>query len=778
MYQTNSFDKLATTPYVSKYVGNTLQEQSQTLERLQGRYDAGLALENQMTRIVNSMPFDKEEEHLRQPMLDHYNAKLKEYAQTGDYHRNLSKIQNDAAMIESMYKSAAAQTESVQKQREAIMKTKASDSVKNYYLQNLFTGESKFDPGVGFRFSKVNSQLPSDFKDYNQYLLDMAEKVKTTSGKFSRYLTADQVRQELTALGLDKDEGLIKVMTSETVRDETQTRKLLMRSLLSNPEYMQVIQQESLAKVSRAPEEQLDALLLQYGMTPDNLSMIDANAKKGLAAEILTESEINNSIQSAVINKTGKLAFATDVSISDLKNYTGGGGDNFKINGIVFPGSAGAYTQETFNFEDHFRSLADVTSRLAKPANAGGPGNADRARLETQQQYLKNIFANMSREFVGTDEFKQLAKELLPQDDWASSSTPTTQLLDRIWETGKAAGVPLLFDNKPKKQTSRIVNGVPEEVVNYDAMLQQLLYAANADHLNTTGKDAKGVLFAESLEKLFAGKGSVGEKIEQYYSGNKKEISLTPKTLMGGVYDDLSEILTRAVRSNVNDFAITSGFDGMGEPNVGQPLSEFLNKFQSLRGNAQAYDINNYSIKELAQNVSSKPVFALVIPGKGSVPDYTQLITSDGKDILPERVGIFADLVNNVDKNTRKDANNEPIFQSTGARDQYITTKGKLVNALYKEQLDLLSLMRSSTVQNQQEIIVPAVNDPKGNIKIAVEKIPDTQNINTPDYLYSGKIFLGNGQTDVIITADSPENLLYKIYNYNKNLKPKADAKP
>jgi len=771
MYQTNSFDKLATTPYVSKYVGNTLQEQAQTLERLQGRYDAGLALENQMTRIVNSIPFDKAEEHLRQPMLEHYNSKLQEYAQTGDYHRNLSKIQNDAAMIESYYKTAASRAELAQKQREAVMKTKAPDAVKQMYASRVITPGSKFTP-AGFQFSAINPNLPADFIDVEKEALDRADEIKKVSQEFGRYLTTDEKAAMLRQIGVEPSEALLKQLSETETRDPKAVMAVITNALASNPQWNEVLVQDAQASVFGLGEEDVDRLLMQK-YPPEFLIEMDLQSKKGILAKEVFEEKKQGIINTVMASKAGTHKYKLTFNVQNIPGGTGGGGGSpHNPDGLNFTGNDKAFLNESWSMESHVSSIVSSLQSLTGPNAPKG-----QAYAVVDQQNKANIatLKNVLTDFANSPAKKNFVENGLALDVKAGGYGPTDyyevignqKAVLEFYKAAKSAGIPG-FESTPMRVSK---TDDKTEVVDWDAAVTRILNNYDISWSNTSSGDRKRLQLADATDSLFAKDDKLGGALSQYVRGDKKEVATTVRTMQGGSYDDINAHYTRRVKANAPDFSIVSSGSLDGKPVFGDTIEEFIGGLK-----AADYDVANYEVRFLETNpLSDRPTYALVVPGKVNklglkIPDRVEIIASGNVgETAPDVIKFMEEKANKLESSAEQiNEFGDPIFKQESQTREYTRLRFEVVSSLYSSQLGQLNMFRAADNAKDVTLIypVPAEKAEGGFIKILVDKTEDRNNSGTSDYIYTAHM-LKPGQSKgsaLRIQAASPEELLYRIH--------------
>lgn len=790
MYQTNSFDKLTAAPYVSQYVGNSLAEQARSLERLQGRFDAGLAMENQMTRIVNSIPFDKEEAYLKPQLAEYYDAKIKGYAEEGDYHRNLPKIQNDAAMVESMYKSAQARAEQLKAQRELITKTKASDAVKNLYLSRMRQGESRFTP-AGFEFSGISSALPTDYIDVNKELLDRAEEVKKVSVKIGKYVDRETTKKYLASLGLTPDDALVKQVESVQNRDRKLVQEVLMNAMANNPMMQQVISQEAQAAAFNLAPEQVTTALMSISnkagipkYSPEIVSQLDERAQKDILAQEIAAERRSSAINMAVNAKSGRLDYSLESTIQNLPKGEGsrkGGFDVDDLSSAVLTGDGGAYAQQSFNSEEFMTEYSKLKASVTLPGNQGGLMGPAREQAVRKLMEYKTLYSNMTQSFVTTKEFEKYLSENTPnyKKGEYTKNTEFTRNLQRLYDAGKKAGIKI-FNEIPTVPTGKEINGRPEMVPNWTAAAKMVMYSMNPDWLDTSGGDAKKKVFAEAINNVFGEENSLGSTMDSYFAGGKKEISITPKILRGGVMDKASKYLTENVKANLDDWGIVAGLDGMGNVQFkNETMSEFFaNQNPKVRAN---YDFTNYEIRELEVDpANGRSTFGLVVPPNAKNPNGKPLvftIASRQGEAMPERIGYYSNFISDLEKQAKSTTSSgEPVFNDPAKETSYARAKLKVVSSAYKDALEIMNLLRTNSMSFDANPSTTALEAPVsfpiagGTVGGIVKLIQDIDNPATGSYIYSLALKNREGKTLNIITGDSPENTIYRAHTYLTSL--------
>jgi len=770
MYQTNSFDKLATTPYVSKYVGNTLQEQSQTLERLQGRYDAGLALENQMTRIVNSIPFDKAEEHLRQPMLDYYNSKLQEYAQTGDYHRNLAKIQSDAAMIESYYKTATSRAELAQKQREAVMKTKAPDAVKQMYASRVIAPGSKFTP-AGFQFSSINPNLPADFIDVEKEALNRADEIKIVSKKLGQHLTEEERAGYFRQLGIDPTQGLLKQVEEASQRDPAAVRRIISSALVNNPEWSAVINQGAEARVFNLSEETVDGALSSLvknemqAYPPEVLAELDLETKKKLLSQEVADSERARILEVVETSKSGTISYSLDRMISSIPGGKGGGSRNFPIEGVSYASSGSAILSDAWSVDSHVGSIAEITKALNTPGDEGGPRGTQRAQYQRELQEATNLLKNTLSKIADSPEFmKELEATISNSIPRMSTVSTETNRIRNFYLSAQRAGV-RGFESFPTK----MVDG--KEMTDWAGATQRILKNFDPSWVDVTGADRNKQLLADAVNSLFYDKDDTGKKarnsvfgslIQKQLTGGKTEVETIYRYMESGIYDKLNEAVTGRVMSAPNDFSVVEATDANGTPKFGrQTVDEYLSKLDR-----SAFDVAKAKIKYPERNVlGDRSSFVLVVPSKTGKEPATVLIASGIEGhTYPELNTLLEENVRDLSRGKPLDAQGNPQFNSEADNNAYRRSLFQVVTAKYSRELRLLNSF--AAVDNQEDIIISIpVEGEKGTIylKTEIDKILDDKNSTTGNYIYQAKLFNQDGSVKKYISGGTPEQLLYNI---------------
>jgi hypothetical protein len=764
-YGSSPFDKLTAAPYVSQYVGNTLDAQQATMDRLQGRYDAGEAMQNQISKIARALPFAPEEEYLRTQVESYYNDLLRGYAQRGDYHRLLPHIQSEAATIESMYKMASVRTEQVQKQREAIAKTKAPDEVKDLYSRNLlFAGESSFDPGVGFRFGRLNPALPTDAQDISKYVLDMADKVEKVKNSFKGYRTQKETNELIASLGLNVDDPILKEAISQTERNPKMVEKVLYTALMKNPQIQQALQQSNLAKAYRLNEPTLDAILTSQGMNPEEMGITHLDTKRNQVAQLLTEEETNQYVSMAVGAKAGILEFSKDQTLARLKAAGANTKADPSVTGIVYTGDGKAVTQATWNHSDFMKQFAEQDALATLPADKGGLQGAERAKALHNRQNMINIFKNMTSGFLNDPSYNQFAKSVLPElNIYGTENTPTTRILTKIFETAEAAGVNM--GGVPMKKSTVEIGGTFKEIPNWEAALKQVLYMVDPTWLDTESGSKDRKLFTEAVQELF--NGSVGKALDAHYGGTEKTVSLTPRFLQGGVFDDLGKTLTSFVKANPSNFSIVDRLDGNGTPVYADNLETYLSRIDSKN-----YNTGDYKIREWEKDpVTGSTSFALVVPGKSGRADHVRIIGSKGTAELGERINSLGYAVSQYEKKAKVfDDWGEPQFDNPSDNTGYRAAKLRVVQSVYSDVLGTLRGLDSKDRISNIPMNVRGGQNFEENKMIVFNKEPDINNINTGKFVYTARIFDKADNLDKILTTRSLEDLFYRIYNYNKNL--------
>jgi hypothetical protein len=757
MYQTNSFDKLTAAPYVSQYVGNSLAEQARSLERLQGRYDAGVAMENQMTRIAKAIPLAPEDEYMRPQMESYYNDLFRGYAENGDYHRILPRIQSEAATVESMYKAASSQYEKYLKQQEAISKTKASDVVKADYLKNMYSGDSKFDPGVGFRFGSIRSALPSDAQDVDKYALDMADKVEKFTQSISRYQSREVTQKKLQELGIVADEAIMEELNSTTMRDPKKVRAVVYNALMKNPDMQQFIQQEARARTNALPEEELDAQLLSRNLPTQMLDQLDINSKRSMLSSSLSSEEVTRAIGLAEAVKSGTLSYTSNQQLTNVKWDAGNGnGGGATTPGVVISGDGFGLAQNTFNMNDFTTAYGKDKAAYATADEQG------KQILGGKLLRNKNFFQNYLRTYIESDDHDALVAEL-----YSDPNGKTANQIKDLYDLAEKAGY-TTFSDLPTKARGKGFYSKQEQVPNWDAALDRILYQLTPEMLdkNTGSKDAK--LFAEKLDDLFGGSGKIMQRIEQTNNNGKNQISLNPRTLEGEYFDGMSKYLTTWVKANQGNFGVVSGLDATGELKSDGDLNTFLKrKAVDLK---TTHDVNDYKILELESAPGKgNGTLAIVFEGKNGNPRQVFMIDSEGSVPVESRVNYYKDSMSKLEKKSKQlDIYNEPIFSTFGEQQLYTNLKSKVVQTLYNEPREYLIGMRSAGKVAGQ-ISLPAGPDYSGRVLGNVRLEPDPRDPESGKYIYELSLPMKGREAD-IIRATTPENLLYQFFNYNKNI--------
>lgn len=756
-YGSSPFDKLTAAPYVSQYVGNTLDAERATFDRLQARYDAGEALQNQVSKIAKAIPLAPEDEHMRTQMESYYNDLLKSYAERGDYHRLLPRIQSEAATIESMYKSATSQYEKYLKQQEAINKTKASDLVKADFLKSMYTGDSKFEPGVGFRFGRIGTALPSDAQDVDKYALDMADKVEKFTQSISRYQSREVTQRKLQELGIIADEAILEELNATTMRDPKKVRAIVYNALMKNPDMQQFIQQEARAKANALPVEELDAQLLNRNFPVQMLDQLDVNAKRSMLSASLSSEEVNRAVGLAEAVKSGTLSYTSNQSLSNVKWDAGNGsGGGITTPGVVINGDGFALPQNTFNMTDFTAAYGKDKAAYATADEQGKQILGGKLLRNT------NFFQNYLRTYIKSDDHAVLVKELE-----ANPNGKTANQIKDLYDLAEKAGY-TIFSDLPTKAKGKDFYSRQEQVTNWAAALDRILYQLTPDMLDksTGSKDAK--LFAEKLDELFGGSGKIMQRIEQTNNKGKKQISLNPRTLEGEYFDEMNKYLTTWVKANQGNFAVVSGLDATGELKYGGDLNAFLKgKAADLK---TTHNVDDYKILELESAPGKgNGTLAIVFEGKNGNPRQVFMVDSKGSVPVEDRINYYGDSLAKLEKKAKQvDSFNEPVFSTFGQQRLYTNLKSKVVQTLYNEPREYLIGMRSAGKVSGQ-ISLPAGPNYSGRILGNVRLEPDPRDPESGKYIYELSIPMKGREAD-IIRATTPENLLYQFFNYNKNI--------
>jgi hypothetical protein len=768
MYQTNSFDKLAATPYVSQYVGNSLEEQARSLERLQGRFDAGMAMENQMTRIVNSIPLDQEDAHLKPQLAEYYDAKLRGYAEDGDYHRMLPKIQNDAAMVESMYKSAQSEVERLKAQREAIDKTKAPTATKEMFKARMRQGESKFTPN-GFQFGSISSRLPVDFIDVEKEAMARAEEVKKVSQSFGTYLTEAERTGALTALGIDPTEALMKELRSSETRDPAVVQAVLANAMANNSQWNEFLAQESETAVFGLGEKSVDALLSQK-MPIESLAQLDLGSKKAILAQEVMAEKKQSIINMVRASKEGTFSFKIDQKIQAMPGASGGGPGGFKPfqpEGLNFTGNDKAFITPSWTMEGHVKSIVSSLQVLAGPNAPRGQAYA----LEDQDNKSKiATLKNVLTQFSNSDAKKDFVANGLALDVKAGGVGPdryyeviaNQKAITEFYKAAKSAGIPG-FEAIPMRASK--TDG-KTQVVDWDSAVTRILNNYDIAWSNQTGGDRKRTILAEATDNLFAKDDKLGGALNNFVRGGNKEVSTTVRTMQGGMYDNINKHYTDRVKSNSADYAIVSSGSLDGKPVFGATIDEYLGGL-----NKSKYKVADYEVRFLETNpLTDRPTYALVVPGVAGTPPLIQVIASGNPgQNAPDIVKSLEQHANKLEKKAiTRNGFGDPDFKTEAERQEYVRARAEVVQSMYSSQLSQLNMFRAADNARDIQVIypVPAEKAEGGYIKIIVDKTEDRDNSGTSDYIYTAHI-LKPGQTKTTalkIQGASPEELLYRIH--------------
>ena len=773
MYQTNSFDKLTAAPYVSQYVGNSLAEQARSLERLQGRFDAGVAMENQMTRVAKSIPLDPEEEYLRPQINDYLNARLEGYAQSGDYHRNFPKIQSDAAMFESYYKTAQTQAEQLKAQREAIDKTKAPTATKEMFKAQIRQGESKFTP-AGFQFARINSQLPVDYIDVEKEALDRAEKIKKVSTEFGVYLTGEQKASKLREIGIEPTEALMKQITETETRDPAAVRAVLANALASNAQWNEVLAQEARTNVFRLPQEDIDDLLLQKAYPLEVLAEMDYRTKQGVLAEEVFKERKQSIINSVVASTAGTHKYKINLDVQNIPGGAGGGGgkDPHNPDGLIFTGDDRVFLSESWSMESQVNSIASSLQSLTGP---NAPKGQAYAVVDQQNKAKIATLKNVLTEFANSPAKNNFVANGLALDVKAGGIGPNKyyevignqKAVLEFYKAAKSAGIPG-FESTPMRASE--TDG-KTQVVDWDGAVTRILNNYDISWSNTTSGDRKRLQLADATDNLFAKDDRLGGALSQYVRGDKKEVSTTVRTMQGGSYDDINAHYTRRVKANATDFSIVSSGSLDGKPVFGDTIEDYIGELK-----AADYDVANYEIRFLETNpLSDRPTYALVVPGKVNksgvkIPDRVEVIASGNVgETAPDAIKFMEEKANKLEsKATQVNEFGDPSFKQESQTREYTRLRFEVVSSLYSSQLGQLNMFRSADNAKDVTLIypVPAEKAEGGFIKILVDKTEDRNNSGTSDYIYTAHMMKpGQSKGSALkIQAASPEELLYRIH--------------
>lgn len=747
-YGSSPFDKLTAAPYVSQYVGNTLDAERATFDRLQARYDAGEALQNQVSKIAKAIPLAPEDEHMRTQMESYYNDLLKSYAERGDYHRLLPRIQSEAATIESMYKAATSQYEKYLKQQEAINKTKASDLVKADYLKSMYTGDSKFEPGVGFRFGRIGSSLPTDMQDLTKIALDSASKVETFVKSVGFIQTREQTKKKLQELGLPASDAILEQLDEKTIRDPKKVRAVVYSALMTNPEVRQFIQQEAGATSRAIPADQLDATLAAYKVPAEVSFNLSEEAKRALLAEKISDEKVTNTIAVAEGATAGTLSVKYKESLTNIQwDNSSPGGPRSTMPGLVVEGSGLAVVQDTWNFQDWAAGIGTTKAQLSKARTP-----AEKKLLQEKLDREENFFKNMLTGYIKTSDHADLVKELKSSRNPYNSARNS---IENFYKAARQAGLAGFSEIPRDPNTKQIL---------WEAALDRILYSASPEWLDESSGGKGKKLLVEAADKFFSG--AIGERIQTVVTRGKEQVSLAPQTLDGGIFTPANEYLTSLVRQNQGNFGLIEKLSGTGEYEYGQDLNTFLEGArQKYKG---SHDVDNYKIRMFKDDFGQGPgVMAVVLPGKNGHQEIVRPIGSKGSMPLGEVNALIAEQVAKLESKAARTPDGTPVFETEAENRNYSLGLGKVVESIYKTELDALMQMRD-TGALKMSTVLPAGRDFSQRVPAVIERVLDTDDPDSGSYIY--RITVTGKTATKVLEAPTPRDVMYKYHKFIQSL--------
>jgi hypothetical protein len=280
------------------------------------------------------------------------------------------------------------------------------------------------------------------------------------------------------------------------------------------------------------------------------------------------------------------------------------------------------------------------------------------------------MFTGLMQGFVGSAEYKELVAELptaatFRQQGKSANNTKLTQALDKVYALAKAAGINML-DTIPEMPAAKAGAYAREKVKNYKAALDRVLYTAKPEWFEKSKGTPAQREFAEAVDELFS-KNGLTEKAEANFTKNRPTISLAPRTLEGGVFDDLSGYMTELVKANQANYALVSEIDGMGNPASAESLTTWLKTLKAEKGDE--VDIDNFKVVELQKDpLTTDDAYAVVVPGKNGGERHVRIIHSKNSVATPARTGKLQEIVRKgAVKNNGIGAYGEPIFDDINA---------------------------------------------------------------------------------------------------------------